>query len=509
MKWSFFIICLLGAVLYSTVSPSLAQTSTTWSAPQRIPGYENDTFTPVLLTGLDRSVYAFASQWSREENGPAKRVIIYNRWTPDQGWTKPIDIIMSPYKNDARILDAVLDRAGMIHVIFWGGDNIGANIYHTAAPITKAGNARAWSEPNLVADNAGDPDTGAGAVDAQGHIYLLYNGRNENGVYSTISEDGGITWTEPTIIYQTLDQNRMAQALHVYQSQAGQLYAVWNVITIGGQGRGIYFSKLQKGGSRWANPTLLAEAQSGYGTNTPAVIEYKGNIFAIYNMTPKITMRRSLDDGQTWSEADTLFNQQVGVSGNISLVIDCNDTLRLFFVQRIPGIIFGTNNPDIGGVWQSVWVNGYWIEPEPVTIRPSNSDATGNDLFAPYETRAVITTDNNILITWMTDPGIVERNGIWYSYININSQNITAISQPIPTTAPYRSQNDNPAPTANYSLTLSNSDSISSQISISKAYPIFSNEPSSSLFQYLYTSIALVILIIVAIIFYILIIRKR
>jgi hypothetical protein len=183
------------------------------------------------------------------------------------------------------------------------------------------------------------------------------------------------------------------------------LHVVWNVLTSGGEGRGIYYARTQNG-EEWSKPVLLDFATEGYGTQTPAVVVHNGVIFVFF---AGISMRQSVDSGVTWSDPEKIFPRHVGINGSLSSVIDANNVLHLFFGQRITG------DPDIHGMWHSVWLNDSWTEPEAIIKGPSVNDPVGENSFDPFEARAIISQGNVILVTWRTDPG-VKGNGVWYSY---------------------------------------------------------------------------------------------
>jgi hypothetical protein len=142
---------------------------------------------------------------------------------------------------------------------------------------------------------------------------------------------------------------------------------------------------------------------------TPAVIEYHNILYAIFNLSGKIFMRRSLDDGMTWESPVVIFPRHGGVNGSLSLAIDGNDTLHLFFGQRISG------SPDIHGMWHSTFIGTRWMEPEAIIKGPLIVDKQDISGFDPYEARAIVSQGNVILVTWQTDFASA-GNGVWYSY---------------------------------------------------------------------------------------------
>jgi hypothetical protein len=385
-----------------------------WSPPQTIPLYQLGTLPPVLIADQNRAVHAFSSQVLSDSNGESPRVIFYNQWSLEQGWTVPTDIILSPYK-DARVTDVHLDNKGVFHLIFFGGDQTTADIYYSNAPSEMADNSLAWSTPIIIGENAGDPENAVIVENDQGTLYVVYSGREQgNGLYVVNSKDDGGTWSDSVPIFLAHSDAPNISLLHLIKSKSGSLHAIWGVYSIGGQGRGIYYARSDDG-NEWSKPFLLVYSPDGLGTQTPTIIEYNGTLYALLNMTPKITMKRSLDDGKAWDDPSIIFPRHVGVNGSLSLVIDGNNDLHLFFGQRISG------NPDIHGLWHSMLVNNRWTEPDALIKGPRIVDKEGPTGFDPYDARAVVSQGNVLLVTWRTDPGDIKDNGVWYSYATINA----------------------------------------------------------------------------------------
>ena len=395
-----------------------------WSPAQTISGYSLDDQPPILIADQNRTVHAFTSEWLSLDSVVSVRRIIYNQWSLESGWTNPIDILLSPVK-EARVTDAFLDNKGFIHVVFFGGDYVDADIYYSKAPLEDASNARSWSAPIVIGESAGDPENAVFAEDEQGFLYVVYSGRQYgNGVYVVNSKDGGETWSESTPIFLADSDAPYPYYIHAIKSKSGWLHIVWNVYSVEGQGRGIYYSRSDDG-DKWSDPSLLAYTQDDLGTQTPTIIEYQNELLAIYNLPPKITMRRSADNGETWQDSVTMFPRHVGVNAALSAVIDSNDVLHLFFGQRIPG----AGGADIHGMWHSVWANDRWTEPEAIVKGPKIRDLEGYTSFDPNFARAIVSQGNVILVTWRTDPGS-KGNGVWFSYKIIDAPESPVVQLP-------------------------------------------------------------------------------
>lgn len=401
---------------------ALAQQPNQWTPQQTIPGYHPETDPPYLIADGNKTVHAFSSQWIGAEEDQAVKAIVYNHWSLDKGWSTPIDIMLSPVK-EARIMGAFLDQTGIMHIIFYGGDETEAHIYYTRAPALQAGQAQAWSPPSLIGEAANNPSVAELAGDDQGRLLVIYSGIAEgSGLYTLYSIDRGDSWTapEPTFpIYNEL----LPVILNLYHGPSGLLHAVWDLRNIGGQGRQIHYAHLNFDNWAWSEPVILAEVESGYGVLIPTVIEHKNEVVVAYS---GVTIHRSGDGGQTWSDPISPF-RQTGINGIMSFVKDSNDNLRLLWAQRITG------SPDIHGVWHSLWRDGRWTEPVAVVSGPSIQDMTGDQAFDPYDVRAVVSQGNALLITWRSDPGL-KGNGVWHSYSMIDAPELPIV--PVPTVEP-------------------------------------------------------------------------
>jgi hypothetical protein len=429
LKYVSYFVCLsmILFIMFSNGGAVFAQGAMIWSPQQRIPGYDDSTEPPILIADQDNIVHAFSSQWMGASNTQSALAIIYSQWTLKQGWTQPNDILLSPLKQIAQILDVFLDQSGIVHLIFYGGDSTNANIYYSSAPIINADEAAAWSEPTLIGSYALAPGSAAIVGDNKGNLIILYAGIEDgNGVYETSSSDNGNDWSNPSLIYLAPNNQPNISALKIVMGQSGWLHAIWNVLDKAGQGRGVYYSRYRIGEAEWSEPENLAETASGYGVLTPAIIEFQDTVFVLYNVTPKIYFRLSNDLGQTWSDPVNPFPNYTGVNGSLSLVIDGSNNLHLFFGQRIPG------NPDTHGMWHSVWRKDTWSTPDSVVSGPRNMSG-GDKAFDPFNARAVVSQGNTILVTWRTDPGngVKNENGVWYSYEKINAKALPV--KPLPT----------------------------------------------------------------------------
>jgi hypothetical protein len=413
---------ILACAIHGADRAALAQQTEQWTPQQTIPDFHYNTNPPYLLADQNRTVHAFSTQWLGEEEGLPVRAIVYNQWTAAQGWTKPVDILLSPVK-EARFMDVFLDQQGMMHLIFFGGDETDSNLYYTQAPATKAALAPAWSLPVVIGEAANNPDVAALAGDGQGNMVVVYSSNQEGwGIYTLHSTDHGASWSAAAPTFLTYDAI-FPVLLKLYRGESGLIHAIWDLRERSGQGRQIVYAHLDPITWQWSVPITLAEAETGYGVLIPTVIEYQHEVIAAYS---GITFRRSSDNGQTWSDPITPF-RQVGVNGMMSFVVDSHQILHFLWAQRLTG------EPDLHGVWHSRWEGGRWTEPIPVVLGPMVPDLRGDQAYDPYDVRAVVSQGNALLVTWRSDPGN-RGNGVWYSYRQLDAPELPLAV--LPTVAP-------------------------------------------------------------------------
>jgi hypothetical protein len=396
-----------------------AQGLNQWSPQQQIPGYKPVTLPPYLIADQNHTIHAFAAQQVGDEGNQIG--IIYSQWTLEQGWTFPVDILLSPFKNRALMLAGFLDQRDIMHVIFFGGDNTGANIYYSRAPAVYAGRASAWSAPSIIGEGALTPENGALAGDDEGNLVILFSGNQHgNGLYAVYSGDGGDTWSDPTPIFLTGNDQLWPADSKIYLSQSGQLYTVWSTYNIAGQGVAVYFARLDLGQRHWSDPLQLATG-TGLGVSLPNVIEYESEVLVVYynSRGNGLWLIRSGDNGQTWTQPVRIAPTHIGRNGAASFAVDSNDILHMFFGGRIPG----RGGPDIHGMWHTAYQDGPIRGLEPVVAGPLIHDLVGDKGFDPFDAHAVISQGNVLVVTWRTDPG-QGTNGVWYSSEILNSPEI-------------------------------------------------------------------------------------
>lgn len=442
------LLALIGTLILSPAAPLVAQYR--WSPQQRIPDYDDQARAPYLVADQNRTVHAFNYQ----PVGDGEMAIFYRQWILDQGWTTPVDILLTGTSTGNRTLQGVfLDQAGIIHLIYFAGNQQGGTIHYSRALAANADRAPAWSTPRVVAEDAGPQSFAALAGDDRGNLIVVYSGQREGiGLYEVHSADAGDTWSEPATV--SLVEEPWPTTIQLDMDRQGRLHAVWRLVSAN-LDEEIYYARLEADRAQWSEPILLAERDEGdFGVDWASIIVHRDELFVIYHdgFPPTRWMRRSTDGGQTWTAPVRPFPHQ-GTYEYAVLLIDSNEVLHMILGNRI-------GNPAIHGMWHSEWLGESWSGLEAIVSGPKTPE------FDPSSPQAVISQGNVLLATWWTDTSPADRNGVWYSSTVLDAPQLpvvplfspTATSTP-PATATPTTLPPTPTPTPRAVLSGQSADS--------------------------------------------------
>ena len=410
-----------------------AQEPLQWTPQERIPLYRQDTEEPpLLIVDQNHTVHAFNSQPLELADESSTKEVVYRQWTLAQGWTDPIDIIVSPGGGDANVMGTYFDQTDVVHLVFEVGRT---EIYYSQAPLAYAGQATAWSEPQLVGQQSlptgpGLPYNAAIIGNNQGRLVIVYSGEHDgNGIYVTYSDDNGQIWSEPVSIFLTYDDKLIVADPKLYRDHSGQIHAVWNTFNEGGIGVSGHYARLDIETKQWSVPVEFDEGGVSLGIKFATLTEHDNNlILAYYGGKDNANFwRQSSDGGLNWSSPVRISSRHVGTNGPLSFAVDSNNVLHAFFGQRI--------NDNNHGMWHTIWTASGWTEPRSVVRGPQVKDEVGGNGFDPRSAKAVIVNGNLILVTWGTD-GAAGVNGAWYSYATLDTPELPAVPLIIPTDTP-------------------------------------------------------------------------
>lgn len=241
--------------------------------------------------------------WSTADTAGAPGAALTYARLENGRWSTPAVVLRSPEgKSDAPALVAAEDR---LHAVWSGGAD--GRIYYSQAFARDATTSAGWSEPLALTEIAGSPSAGRDPqilTDLLGRLYVIYavplnEGR---GIYATFSDDAGVTWSEPAVVFDAEAEGWLSVAQpSLSVDEQGNLLAVWLRLPLPGNGpaEGLY-SAASVDGAFWTEPELLVE---GAMTLPQAVATLKGQLLVIWYDAQRSTAayRLSSDGGVTWS----------------------------------------------------------------------------------------------------------------------------------------------------------------------------------------------------------------
>ncbi len=200
-----------------------------WSPQQRIPDYGDEFRPPCLVADMNYTVHVFNNQ----PLDGGENAIFYRKWSIDQGWTHPIDIILSPLPGAPQVQGCFIDKTGFMHLVFFAGNEIEGEIYYSRVPAINASMAPAWSKPVLVGQDTLPFATLAG--DGKSDLFILFSGKKGGmGLYEVHSTDEGITWSQPATVFMVNDVDQIPTGIRLTIDLQGRLHAVWSVVNTAG-----------------------------------------------------------------------------------------------------------------------------------------------------------------------------------------------------------------------------------------------------------------------------------
>lgn len=352
-----------------------------------------------------------------------RKAIFYRSWEPEQGWSTPVDVILLSINATYGVIkDLYLDTEGMLHLLFYSEEVMGSYIYYSRAPVIEAGRVRAWSKPVVAGVNASTVADAKLAFHPDGSISILYVGQDQGvGLYESISDDDGETWSAPVAISLELADSRWPTNIMPVFDGNGVLHAVWAIVNERGVGDEIYYARYSENEAEWSQPFLIASrAEEEYSTNWPAIASYGNQLIIVYQDSFPATkwMRISNDGGITWTAPSRPF-LHIGEYGTPVMIQDSAGVLHLILGNRI-------GDPAVHGMWHTTWQGSFWGELTPIVSGPQS------EVFDPSGASVALIRGNTLLVTWWNNTG--NRNGVWYSYTTLNAPQLAA--EPVPTPIP-------------------------------------------------------------------------
>lgn len=416
-------ITALAATRNLALQPVDAQAVDQWSVPRQIPDYDPIARAPYLVADQNATVHAF----SYEAIDARTSGIFYRRWSPEQGWTPRVDVLIPPLGSGTQTIQGVyLDPAGVIHLIYANFTDVGGEIFYSHVLASQADQADAWSDPIVIGPHAGPLPFSALKGDGTGRLVMLYGSKQSGtGLYETHSIDAGHTWSNPVLVSLYLTREQWPASIRMEFDDQGALHVVWGVVNAAGTGDEVRYARLEPDFSQWTMETVLARREGNdYSTTWPDIIFSGQTLMVVYQDDFPATrfMRVSYDRGESWSMPARPF-PEIGEYENAILLKDNQGNIHMILGDR-------TVDPEIHGMWYSRWLGRNWTPLKPIysgAITPS---------FDPSAPQAVMVQGNLILATWWHNVRRDNLSGAWFSYSYLNLPSDPQIPLPQPTQEP-------------------------------------------------------------------------
>ena len=311
-----------------------------WSNPTAISESENNFQALQVVAGQDGRMH---SLWMEPDG------IYYAQWDGND-WTKPTAIINAIFSESDELAAAI--SQDYILTIVWTSSQTG-ELLSSWANSSSATDKNEWSKPQLIPS----PQLGSSSpdmhIDPSGEIFLVYSTPiNENwGVYYSQSNDRGISWTEPSIMFDAVNSGwEMVNQTRLSMVDGESLISTWVQSSVKRGPLALFFSNSRKGDEQ-QTPTMISNNPIiwndiiGFG---PDIIhrvwqENEGDQL-------KIVHSLSSDKGETWN-AFPIFS--IGeAQGLPSVTIDQVGQLYLTYTTHQENDFFGLQH------W--IWDNNGW-----------------------------------------------------------------------------------------------------------------------------------------------------
>ena len=273
---------------------------------------------------------------------------LYHTVWDGRSWSEPRPILLKNGR-DMHMIDPALAAGAddQLHLA-WSS---GAALYVSRAPALHAHRAEAWQPPQRLAEGGVDK---VRILAGSGVVYVLYTQTGSDAapawnVFLLRSADGGETWSAPVQVTDLDPHQRVVVAEPTMAlDPRGHLHVAWPVRTPPNWlGRRVQYSRSVDQGRTWSPAETLAVVDDAEPwVDSPTVVATRdGIVHVLYacGMPPQRCYRASADGGATWSATERPFAPLVSLAGWDALIGDDESRLHLFTQQRYPmGMYYAT-----------------------------------------------------------------------------------------------------------------------------------------------------------------------
>lgn len=269
--------------------------------------------------------------------------------------------VSNSHNSNSLLADIAIDIKGFLHVIWIEQDGISSHLYYSKSKD----DGKNWSIPAKVTKEGWNYQP-AIDVDSQGNPHIVYHDQSQGNliVYHVVSYDGGNTWSYRVDVSRQYEEG-WSGSPQLQIDKFDRIHTVWHH-SEGDIYTGVYYSISQDGGTTWTFPLKLsedfavAEGPEIYVNkdNNPHVIWQD----ARYDFRPKKILYRYYN-GNEWSDELIVHSDDEHKAG-ACIVVDSNDIIHITWNQAWTehGVFYRSFN-------DNVWSNLEIISIEPGGLR--------------------------------------------------------------------------------------------------------------------------------------------
>lgn len=400
-----------------------------WSEPVSLFETTGRASEPEVVADPAGTVHVFWAYGDPEQEDGSGQALYYAR-KRDGTWSQPVDVLLSPGGNTARMPSVVADASGYLHIV-WSG---GGAIYYSRAYAPEAHRVSAWSQPVALtsAVTALEP---AVAVDHTGKLYVVWT-QAKAGLMLARSLDAGESWTNPQVIFSAPTDQELARWGRIALDDLGRLHLVLTHVAPPEEEGDrnphfLYYLRSDDQGDSWTDPFEVV-AEPDFGEMSVAAFG-EGEIHLAWNGRAGRRGRYhrwSSDGGKTWGAVIEVAapEDRAGAAGLTGFPVVLADAAGSKYMILNGGKMYSTS-----------WLDGTWSNPVLISGDVDGCGVTGEN--CQMEDFSAAISGGNQLHAVFHDG--LER--IWYATRQVDAPG--EAPRPLPTATPTVVATDLAAPT--------------------------------------------------------------
>ena len=344
-----------------------------WSQPTALLTRKEHFSSPVLLTTTDGLLHSFWIGTGNNAPGESNAKVYYTQWD-GESWSRIVPLLNLNYKNADQLAGAI-DKNGHIFLLWRNADE--NTFYYSRVNAESVLLPTDWSVPQEFLESETLVSNPALNVDHTGMIKIIYAiPLNENrGIYLRCTQDGGQTWLEPLLIVDAVAADwKMVDSPQIVQSNNGHLHAIWTNLTLGPDPIAIelYYARSEDAGQNWSEPELIIPGTIKWSR---LISMGEQELLAVWQQQDgdrtSIWYRQSFNDGATWEQPLGVLAFDTPV-GQPALAADKSN--RQHLVQTV------ANNVGDLRLQNWVWQGDSWLAGDDSNLNINLADVTFHDL---------------------------------------------------------------------------------------------------------------------------------